>query len=180
MKQNDEKNIVVTIEEKQEILVLAALIPVKDKILTYTEYDELIIPIVGGSAVFIKNRLCDKGYMVEGRNYIDETKPEHWPFESRMRYGCKLTDIGEKAYHDLKNKKRWGIAKEISFWVILGSTVITLYFTVIDHVSCNIKPDKAQQPPNTDTLRQTIQPDTTERNKTKQGIPDTSSNDSLK
>jgi hypothetical protein len=157
----------MTIEEKQELLVLAALLPIKDKLLTYTEYDELITPIVGGSADVIKANLCRKNYMVEGLNYIDETKPEHWPFESRMRYGCRITDMGEKAYHDLKNKRSWEIAKEISFWVVVAATVITLYFTVIDHISCTSKPGIKQQPQGKDTPVLKAQPKTILSPKTK-------------
>lgn len=159
----------MTIEEKHEYLVLAALMPVGKKLLSKDEYSDLTKAITGDSADYIRKRLVDRGYLDEAHNYVDQTISTHVV----LRYGCHLTDMGIKAFHDLKRKRGVEKWEKIAFWVVVGATVITVYFTVIDHISCRGKPDKSQLPTGKDTSGQKPQPDTTAELPTTTDHPDT-------
>ena len=151
----------MTPEEKQDYLVLAALINAADKLLSRERYSALTDKITGNSAEHIKKRLIEKGYLDEASNYAEYSSDKVY-----MRYGCNVTDMGIKAYHYFNKKRKWDRAKEISFWVVVAATVITLWFTITDHAVCNRKFSTTQSPQLPDTskhsqiLKPTLKSDT--------------------
>ena len=157
----------MTIEQKQELLVLDALLAFPNKIFTSAEYDDIASKVVGGSSYVVRESLGAKNYLLVGRHFVDESIPI-WPERyDRIKWGVQVTDICKKSYRHLKTKKKWDTAKEIAFWVILAATLITLWFTISDRVLCNKPSDKesSQQYKDTSKLKeipmQPLPPETT-------------------
>ena len=138
----------MTIDEQQHLLILEKLLDTKGKKLYDHEYSNLVKDITGNSHNFIKKNLLANGYLEDSYNSIDEETPDTWPIDQRTCYKIFLTDIGIKAYHTLKIKKRKELYQTIAFWfTLIFAFVSALYgvLTYYDHPKSQSSP--AQQSP---------------------------------
>ena len=156
----------MTLDEQHDFLILERLLPTKDTRLSREQNYDLTKEITGNSHEYLKASLLQKGYLQDGDNYVDEERPKYSDGRYNTVYRIFLTDIGVKAYYDLKKKRRNEIIQKIAFWILFVASVISAVYAVATYYASDAtKPPQSQTPmllpqqPTTDTNKRLQQPD---------------------
>lgn len=118
----------MTLDEQHDLLILEKLLPTKGTHLSREQYYDLTKDITGNSNDFFKASLLQKGYLQDGHNYIDEQYPKSSDGGYSTVYRIFLTDIGVKAYYDLKKKKRNELIQKVAFWILFAASIVSAWF----------------------------------------------------
>lgn len=139
----------MTLDEQLYLSILERLVQ-NIGLLSKEEYDNLLKDITGNSHEFLKDALLAKGYLADANNYIID--------DSYNVYRIKITDIGIRAYHDLKKKKCNELIQKVAFWILFAASIISAGYAVATYYSSD---DTKNQQSTTTTLPQmTITTDT--------------------
>lgn len=118
----------MTLDEQHDFLILERLLPTKGKRLSREQYYDLTKDITGNSHDYLKASLLQKGYLQDGDNYVDEERPKYNDGRYNTVYRIFLTDIGVKAYYDLKKKQRNELIQKVAFWILFAASIVSAWF----------------------------------------------------
>lgn len=156
----------MTLDEQHDFLILERLLPTKGKRLSIEQYYDITKDITGNSHDYLKASLLQKGYLQDGDNYVDEERPKYSDGRYNTVYRIFLTDIGVKAYYDLKKKQLNELIQKAAFWILFVASVISAIYAVATYYASGAtKPPQSQTPallpqqPTTDTNKKLQQPD---------------------
>lgn len=117
----------MTLEEQQHLSTLKRLLATKGRALKDMEYHKLVEDITGNSHDYIRKTLISKGYLKEGNNFVDQECPRN------TVYRIYLSDMGEKAYFNLRKKKRNELYQQIAVWTTLILAFLCALFGILTY-----------------------------------------------
>jgi hypothetical protein len=118
----------MTLDEQHDFLILDRLLPTKGNLLSDQQLYDLVKDITGNSYDHIKSLLLNKGYLKDGSNFADKDRLYDSAHKPVTFYAIFLTDIGVKAYHDLKKKKRNELIQKAAFWMLFIASILSAFF----------------------------------------------------
>ena len=134
----------MTFEEKQTLEILEVIIKADfPKPVEFEELSRVLGHIIASAEPAVIDRIVAEGLVFRTR-------------ETPHLFGITLP--GRNKYKALKKKQRTERYEKIAFWVIFAATVITVYFPVIDNISCNNMPYTKRPQQDKDTSIRQVRP----------------------
>lgn len=123
----------MTIEDKIHFQILERLLTIKNTDISKQQYYTLTEGIKSANHDYVFNKMKEKGYIVDGNNYIDEKYPQRKDGSYNTVYRLSITDLGEAAYHGFKKQHINETVKKVAFWILFVSSIVSAIYGVLTY-----------------------------------------------